>query len=166
MCPNIISGCLEVLFPPLLLHVCEFSNFLFFFLQLAYSLREAVYFGVTHFVHVLCENCEKWLGPSGLWCLLGDRKRKWMNPGASHPHTPRKAAALGLWTCSFNRRPTLSTWRKFFRIKAMNLCSPWSLAEGIYLEHIPQRDCSSRGGLLPVQRRKNQERAFPLRLRT
>lgn len=37
----------------------NFPIFFFFFLQLAYSLRETVYFGVTHFVHVLCENSEK-----------------------------------------------------------------------------------------------------------
>lgn len=70
-------------------------QFSFFFLQLAYSLREAVYFGVTHFVHVLCENCEKWLGPSGLWCLLGDRKRKWMNPGGFPPPHSQEGCSTG-----------------------------------------------------------------------
>lgn len=97
----------------------------FFFLQLAYSFREALYFGVMHSVHicmVLCENGKKtawstWaavLPTRSLQALETGRG----NAGASVDHFQGPLPCAPRRTAHSPRRTTLSTWRKFLRVKS------------------------------------------------
>lgn len=141
---------LPVLFPPLLLllYIVFFS-----ILQLAYSFRETMYFGAIYcgVCMVFWENCKNSPGASGLWLLpphpqpvLRDGRGSegsphGLIPRLIYPHALRQAI-LGLWICLLTTRLTSSTWRKFFSIRAINLCSSWSLAEEICLERAHTRE--------------------------